>query len=135
MPLVTWNTSYSVKVAKCDEDHKKLFALINSLHDAMMTGKGPQVIEKVVKDLADYTHFHFSAEERLLEQAQYPDLPAHRAQHRVFVNKVKQFQQNLHITTTGQASAVVTFLKDWLTNHIMQTDKQYSAHLNAKGIS
>ena len=100
-----------------------------------MTGKGPQVIEKVVKELADYTHFHFSAEEQLLERAQYPDLAAHRAQHRVFVNKVKQFQQDLHTTTAGQASAVVTFLKDWLTNHILQTDKQYSAHLNAKGIS
>jgi hemerythrin len=127
--------SYSVRVAKCDEDHKKLFALINSLHEAMMAGKGAQVIQKVVKDLADYTQFHFSAEEKLLEQAHYPDLGAHRAQHRAFVKKVGQFEQDLKATTTGQAIAVVTFLKDWLTNHIMQADRQYSAHMNAKGIS
>jgi hemerythrin len=134
MPLVTWDMSYSVRVAKCDEDHKKLFALINSLHEAMMTGKGAQVIQKVVKELVDYTQFHFSAEEELLEQAHYPAFGPHRAQHRVFVKKVEQFQQDLKATTTGQAIAVVTFLKDWLTTHIMQTDRQYSAHMNAKGI-
>jgi hemerythrin len=135
MPLVTWDMSYSVKVARCDEDHKKLFALINSLHDAMLAGKGAQVIQKVVKELADYTEFHFSAEEKLLEQAHYPDLGAHRVQHRVFVKKVQQFQQDLKTTTTGQAISVVTFLKDWLTTHIKQADQQYAAHLNSHGVS
>jgi len=135
MPLVTWDMSYSVRVAKCDEDHRKLFALINSLHDAMLAGKGALVVQKVVKELGDYAQFHFSAEERLLEQTHYPDLGPHRGQHRVFVKKVEQFQQDLKVTTAGQAISVVTFLKDWLTNHIKQTDQQYSAHLNAKGVS
>jgi len=127
--------SYSVRVAKCDEDHKKLFALINSLHEAMMTGKGAQIVQKVVKELGDYAQFHFSAEEKLLDQTHYPDFGPHRAQHRIFVKKVEQFEQDLKATTAGQAISVVTFLKDWLTNHIKQTDQQYSAHLNAKGIS
>jgi hemerythrin len=135
MPLVTWDVSYSVKVARCDEDHKKLFALINSLHDAMRAGKGAEVIQKVVKELGDYTHFHFSAEEMLLEQTHYPALGPHRAQHRAFVKKVEQFQQDLKTTTTGQAISVVNFLKDWLANHIKQTDRQYSAHMNANGVS
>jgi hemerythrin len=134
MPLVTWDPSFSVKVARCDEDHKKLFALLNSLHDAMASGKGAQVIGKVVKELSDYTKSHFAAEQELLEKTHYPALGPHLAQHRIFVKKVEQFQKDLDAGVLGQAISVVSFLKDWLTNHIKQTDQQYSAHLNANGV-
>jgi hemerythrin len=30
---------------------------------------------------------------------------------------------------------VLGFLKDWLANHIRQTDRAYSAHLNANGVN
>ena len=52
MALITWDESYSVKVSMCDEDHKKLFSLLNTLHDAMKAGHGSQVLQQVVKDLA-----------------------------------------------------------------------------------
>ena len=41
MALVTWDESYSVRVAKCDEDHKKLFVLLNSVHEAMKADTPP----------------------------------------------------------------------------------------------
>jgi hemerythrin len=28
----------------------------------------------------------------------------------------------------------MTFLNDWLTNHILQSDMKYGAFLNAKGV-
>ena len=135
MALVTWDASYSVKVDKCDDDHKKLFSMLNSLHDAMMAGKGAQVIQPVVKELADYTKFHFAREESLMQKAKYPALGAHRTQHQEFVKKVEEFQKDLAAGKTGQAISVANFIKDWLTNHVKQTDRQYSAHLNANGVS
>jgi len=135
MSLITWDPSYSVKVSRCDEDHKKLFALINSLHEAMSSGKGAAVVQQVVDELADYTQYHFSAEEALLEKTQYPALKSHRAQHQEFVKRVKQFQQDLTVAKSGQSVFVLNFLKDWLSGHIKQTDQKYSAHLNANGVS
>ncbi len=41
MSFGTWNASHSVKVASCDEDHKKMSVLINSLHHAMSIGRAP----------------------------------------------------------------------------------------------
>jgi hemerythrin len=134
MPLVTWNASYTVKVSRCDNDHKKLFSLINSLHDAMSTGKGAEVIQKVVEELVEYTKYHFSAEEALMEKTNYPDLAAHRLQHQEFVKKVNQFQQDLASGKGVQSISVAEFLNSWLTNHIKHTDQKYSAHLNANGI-
>lgn len=134
MALVKWDQSYSVKVIRCDEDHKKLFALINTLHDAMLAGKGRETIQQVVRELSSYTKFHFSAEEALLEKTNYPSLLPHRAQHQDFVKRVDQFQNDLAQGKNGNSIFVLEFLKDWLSKHIMQTDKKYSEHLNGKGV-
>lgn len=135
MSLITWDESYAVKVRSCDDDHKKLFALINDLHDAMKSGKGAQIVGKVIQELAHYTKYHFTREEGLLEKAEYPGLAAHRIQHREFVKKIEQFHKDCEKGVTGQSIAVTGFLRDWLSKHIKQTDRQYSEHLNARGIS
>jgi hemerythrin len=134
MALVAWDQSFSVKVDQCDEDHKRLFAVLNKLHDAMIAGKGSQIISGILKELEDYTKFHFAREEALLEKSNYPALAPHRAQHREFENKVQSFKRDLEAGKTAQSVNVANFLKDWLTNHIKQTDRQYSEHLNKAGV-
>jgi hemerythrin len=131
MALYSWKPGYSVKVRSCDAEHIKLFALINDLHEAMQTGKGVQVIQKVVGDLEGYAQTHFSAEEALMAKTGYPGLAAHRLEHQKFGETVAKFRKQ---GITGQSVSVLTFLKDWLVNHIMHTDQQYSAHLNAHGV-
>ncbi len=135
MSLVTWDASYSVNVSKCDEDHKKLFSLLNSLHDAMKEGHGNEVIQKVVQELANYARYHFSQEELLLSKTNYPNLSSHKAQHSNFITKVEEFQLALKDGSLSQPIKVTQFIKDWLASHIKQTDREYSAHLNASGVS
>ena len=135
MSLVTWDTSYSVNVKSCDEEHQKLFALINDLHTAMKSGKGRTILGDIVRELEKYTRTHFLAEEALLQRAQYPKLNEHRAQHGEFVARVQQFRNDVEIGVGGDSVAVLTFLRDWLAKHIKQTDKMYSTHLNAHGVN
>jgi hemerythrin len=134
MALAKWDTSFSVKVAICDEHHKKLFAIINNLHESMLNGQAAAKLDPIVKELLDYTKFHFSAEEALLEKAGYPALAAHRAEHQRFIAKIDEFRQNIS-AGKGSSVPVLTFLTDWLTRHIKQTDQRYSVHMNACGIS
>ena len=135
MSLITWEDSYSVRVKRFDDDHKRLFSLLNMLHDAMKSGTGGKIVQKVVQELADYTNYHFSGEEALMEETQYPALGVHRLQHREFVKKVEQFQRDLQTGVVGQSVAVTMFLKDWLVNHIQRTDREYSIHFHANGWS
>ncbi len=134
MALVTWDTSYSVKVKSCDAEHQKLFDLINQLHEAMKLGLGRAVVADTVHELEKYTQTHFRAEEALMQRAQYPKLDEHRLQHQKFVAQVKQFKDDLEAGSMGSSIAVLTFLKDWLAEHIKQTDKMYSEHLNSHGV-
>ena len=135
MALVTWDESYSVNVKSCDAQHQKLFSLINSLHEAMKLGRGRQVVGRIVDELERYTQTHFSAEEALMERAQYCGLEEHCTQHRHFESRVAQFKKDLDEGAAGDSISVLTFLKDWLATHILRTDRMYSEELNAHGIN
>ncbi len=45
--------------------------------------------------LLDYTEFHFSAEEKLQEEIEYPGLEKHREKHNEFRQAVKELQEML----------------------------------------
>jgi hemerythrin len=134
MALVTWDQSYRVSVKRLDEQHQKLFSLINSLHEAMRQGKGQEVVQDTVHELATYTVTHFRAEEELLRKAGYPGLVAHQSEHQRFVARVNQFVEDVKAGKLASSIAVLGFLKDWLTEHIKRTDGPYVAHLTAHGV-
>lgn len=134
MALFTWNDSYSVKVAMCDQQHKKLFEIINELSDAMRTGRGQDVVSKTVGELLQYTRTHFQQEEALLQKTSYPQLTAHQELHKKFVADIEALAKQARSGETVNSIKVLNLLRDWLVNHIQKTDKLYSAHLNAAGI-
>jgi hemerythrin-like metal-binding protein len=134
MPLIVWDQSYAVNVKRCDEQHQKLFSLLNGLHQAMSVGQGRAILAPLVQELDAYTDTHFKAEETLMEQTTYPALAAHRGQHQTFIAQVQKFKQSLATEAGAPTVEVASFLMDWLSKHIKQTDRQYSSHLNAKGI-
>jgi hemerythrin-like metal-binding protein len=134
MALFVWNNSYSVKVELCDAQHKKLFAIINDLAEAMCTGKGKAVVNQTVGELVQYTRTHFQQEEALLRKANYPQLASHQELHRKFMSDVEALQKQARQGTSANAVEVLDMLRDWLLNHIQKTDKAYSGFLNAAGI-
>jgi len=135
MALATWNKSYSVSVTKFDEQHQKLFQLLNALHEAMRQGKGQAVVESTLHELALYTVTHFRAEEELLRKTNFPGFAAHQAEHQKFVTRVNGFIEDLKAGRGASPITILGFIKDWLTEHIMRTDRAYGAYLNAKGVN
>jgi len=134
MALMTWDESYSVRVAELDGHHRKLFSLINTLHSAMREGKGTSVIRAIVEELANYTHTHFQREEALMEQAKFVGLASHCKLHRDLIARVSDFKAALDSGKAVNTIEVLEFLREWLAKHIKGVDKGYSSHLNASGI-
>lgn len=135
MALFDWKPEYSVEIASIDAQHKKLVDFINELHDAMRAGKGAEALGKVLKGLVDYTKNHFAAEEKLMAEHGYADLAAHKAEHEALLEKVGEVTAKFEQSKgSGLTIDVMNFLRDWLTKHILGTDRKYSAHLKAKGV-
>ncbi len=130
MAHINWDNKYSVDVAEFDEHHKRLFSLVNRLHDAIINREGKQVIGEVIYELADYTHTHFGREEQRMAAAGYPDLAEHKRKHNEFVSKVLRFKEDHDKGKLFLSTEIIDFLKDWLVNHICETDKAYGPFLN-----
>ncbi len=134
MALFQWREDYSVKIPSIDAQHKRLVEMLNQLNDGMASGTGHAQLGTLLDGLVDYTAKHFAYEEKLFEQHTFPGAEQHIAEHRRLVEQVLEFKRRFE---AGQASInmqLMKFLKDWLINHILGSDKGYSAHLVERGV-
>ena len=129
MDFFTWKPEYSVNISEIDAQHKKLVELLNNIYLAMKVGKGREVMAGVIDELVSYTQIHFSTEEGLMRQTNYPNFDAHKAEHDQFVAKVQQFQSEFQSNQVGMTIEVASYIKNWLINHIQRTDRVMAAHL------
>lgn len=131
--LISWDDKYSVYVKEMDNHHKQLVNIINELHDAMLLGKGKEVMSNILNELVDYTKFHFAAEEELLNKKGYPGINNQKSAHKSFVEKVESFRRDFTNGKLSLSMEVMSFLKDWLLNHINKSDKEYGIFFKEKG--
>jgi hemerythrin len=134
MALLDWKDEFSVEVQSIDNQHKKLFGMLNELFEAMRAGKGSQVAPTIVKNLVAYTREHFANEEKMMLQAGYPQYAAHKVEHDKLTAEVAKMVQELESGKLAVSVQLLDFLKKWLQSHILSTDKKYSAHMRAAGI-
>ncbi|MFA5331264.1 MAG: bacteriohemerythrin [Methanoregula sp.] len=135
MVLMQWSDNLSVQIKEIDDQHKRLIELINTLHDAMLAKQGKQGLEKILGELADYTVYHFQAEEKYMQKFKYIGYTSHKKEHDAFVQKVVDFQKSYAANKLGLSIEVINFLKDWVSHHIQKTDKQYSTVFKEHGLS
>ena len=129
MALFDWNNSYKVGVDIIDEQHQVLVNYLNELFEAMKVGKGFDVMEKILNGLVDYTVMHFGTEEELMDETGYPSIKDHLHAHRSLVKNVRQFQDDFKSRKKTLSMDVLNFLKDWLKNHILITDKKLGKYI------
>jgi hemerythrin len=125
MALIEWNDSFSVDIQKIDEQHKKFFSIINTLHDAIMHGKGEEVVGLILKELQQYVIFHFKSEESWMELYHYPDMANHKLEHQEGTKKVNKLVLEYERGQQTVDIELLNFLSDWLQNHILQVDRKY----------
>lgn len=133
--FVSWDDKLSVGIQVIDDDHKKLLTLINNLQSAVYYPTGETFERQALKELVDYTKYHFQREEELMSRHGYPDFDAHKRQHEEMIARVDQFLESYERDREGTVEEMARFLKGWLINHIAGTDQKYSPYLHAQGVS
>ncbi len=134
MAFLNWEDKYSVNLKEIDEQHKVWIGLINNLHDAMKVGKGKEALGSTFDEVVKYTKYHFDSEEKFFSMYSYPQSVSHKKVHEDFVVEVKKLKQDYDSGKTIMTLELMNKLKDWLTNHILVSDKEYTTYLNSKGV-
>ena len=133
MAVVQWGEQYSVGFRELDNHHKKLFAILDRLYNQMADNASDAQINEIIKELLNYTQYHFDEEEQVMEKMQYPELFQHQRLHREFIAKIEEYQGEASVE--GMAIFVAVKMADagsqWLKEHILVVDKKYQKYSEA----
>lgn len=129
-----WTEAYRVNVLVLDEQHKQLIRTVNELDRALRVGEGNSVLDGVLQKLVDYSLEHFATEEKLMQEHDFPGLSTHQSQHDEFRKKLAGFLEGQRAGKPGVPVSLLLFMRGWLKDHLIKTDRQYSAYLNAHGV-
>jgi methyl-accepting chemotaxis protein len=128
--LIPWQSNYSVGIKVMDAQHQQLVNMINRLHAALKRGEGSKATESILKDLIQYTKFHFDAEEELMAKANYPGLAAQKEAHKQLVAKALDAQRRWTAGDMTVSQELLQQLLHWLPTHIVKMDKLYGPHIH-----
>lgn len=135
MPFMIWSESLSVGIPSIDAQHATLIHLINALNEDRLQGDARQAVRSTLDHLLEYALEHFRYEEELLERTGYPGAAAHVGEHQQFLGRLRAMQATLQSNAVPSALELMDFMIEWLNNHMVGSDKDYSKHLLAAGIS
>lgn len=123
---------FFVGVAELYRQHKRLVDFINHLHDSLNRVPSPQEASLVLADFHEFAREHFSSEEDLLRRASFPDLRDHSIEHRSILRQLAGLLRLAEAGSLSLSPALVSFLRDGIRGHLLNTDKAYAPYLEVK---
>jgi len=126
--LIIWSEAYSVDIIEIDNQHMKLIDMLNKLYNLYLD-KNYNEIQGIIREIKDYTLYHFSTEERLFREKNYPQATEHISKHEEFIKELNQLCGNYLNNPSILTLKTMTFLQKWLTTHILKEDKKYMGYL------
>lgn len=135
MAFLDWSPEFSMGVEIFDNEHKELIAILNKLHDALTAGADKASLQQICFRLMEHAVQHFKHEEMYFEDWAYPERQAHANAHKTLRRELFAMQDKLLANPDAQGlTALSEFLRHWLTNHILNDDRQYGEFLRTKGL-
>jgi len=131
--LAVWKQDYVTGNPAVDQQHMKLFDMVNELHEGIVKGSGKEILGRILAKLAKYTVEHFHTEEGFMTTKGYPDYARHKAKHDELVKQVTALMAQYEGGGMVLPLTLSRFLADWITHHIQEEDKALIDWLRQKG--
>jgi hemerythrin len=128
MTLKSWDNSFSVNISSMDDDHVRLVQKLRTIYYAISLGRDKEVVSPLIDNLQDYASTHFSREEKLLQEKNHPDIDMQKSQHKFFLEKIHHFETHFQNETKSTSISLLSFLNQWVLNHILKVDMNYKPH-------
>jgi len=125
--------SLRIDVLSIDDQHRRMFELMNAAIRSLAEADPVEVVV-ALDALAAFADYHFGEEEALLTRAQYPDVDAHRRSHADLAARLHELRQEIASGALALPGDVETFLRPWLTEHILNEDRAFGPFLHSRGV-
>jgi hemerythrin len=135
MSKIVWEERLSVGIQKLDQQHKELIKTINSLIEKENFDDDSEAIAEALDRMTRYADYHFKTEEQLMREHGYPDYASQEREHTEFKTKTANFCIDAIAQKQALPRELLTYLRNWVTHHILETDMKYKAYFKEKGIT
>lgn len=129
MGTIRWRDSYSTGVKQFDDEHLKIVQLINAMFEAVRDKATESQINEILEELIAYTGYHFENEEKAMAEANFEELEQHRLEHEKLKSETLKFEKLLEDDLNNGTKKLYRFLREWLTEHILESDMKYSGKI------
>lgn len=134
MAFIEWTDKNKVNIQEVDDQHQRLFDILNRLHDAVSQGKEQGEVFAILDELIDYTVYHFQTEEKLYVEHGFPGYEEHKAAHDELTGTAVELQGKLREGSATISFELLDFLHDWLMDHTLGLDQEMGPYLNERGV-
>lgn len=128
--MIQWDSQYEIGIAVIDEQHKELISITSRLSDLLVNAtEGEDIYDEmvdIIKELTDYTVYHFKFEEQWFEKLNYENKAAHVAEHNKLIAEIAAL--DLRAVDEDQITygkKILKFLITWVFKHISGSDFLY----------
>lgn len=121
---------YYIGIKMIDEQHNQLFTYADEAYELLndeFTSDKYDKIDILLEKLYDYTVKHLADEEAYMESIHYNKLFTQKVQHQAFIEKLDEFMESHNKEEENQDEQIMkilTYLTEWLVNHILYVDGQ-----------
>jgi len=129
-----WSAEYNVNVKRLDVQHRMLVKLVDNLHDAWSARIDENVLEDLLVELLEFLQMHFSFEEQLMKEYDFPDIAEHQRQHRTILRRLNELVTLASSEKPPTSDSTYDIAADWALAHISDQDNILGNFLNSKGI-
>ncbi len=130
--IFPWGGEFLTHIPEVDHQHHYLVDLINRLARTVLEGTDEATADGIVAELRDYARYHFETEEGIWARAFRDDewFASHCRAHAGFIEELDRIA-TLQGPEEYRLQPLLEFLVRWLTLHILRSDKQMAAAINA----
>ncbi|MCW8915544.1 MAG: bacteriohemerythrin [Magnetovibrio sp.] len=132
--IVVWTKDMSVGCDALDDDHKVLVQALNDFIEAVELDEGVFVTDGIFTVLLDYSNYHFTREEAIMEACGYSDIANHKATHNALKEQLLDARRRYMLNPSpGLEDEIREFLMSWLRSHILVSDMDYKSVVEQSG--
>jgi hemerythrin len=135
MEFIEWNDSLKTGIKIIDVQHRHIARLTNRLYDAMIEQNTEDIITTAIKELEEYAQYHFETEEVFMKKCEYAHSAKHILEHQGFAVQIQIFKLQLRTFNQNSIHTLLNFLRNWLINHILGTDRLYIEDFTKAGFN
>lgn len=117
-----WKSIWECGHPLIDEQHRVLVDLTNDLIDLAARKSNSEDAIVLFNRLIEHVIHHFTDEEKIIEQAGFPDYPRHSERHQNLIKKILRMNNNLLRSELTPATFFTFMVDEVIVGHLLTED-------------